>query len=64
MDLYTILLECEDQMEKSVEHLSKELRGMRTGRATTAMLEYIKVDYYGSMTDLRELAAISVPEPT
>ncbi|MEI6023066.1 MAG: ribosome recycling factor [Phycisphaerales bacterium] len=64
MDLDTILLECEDQMEKSVEHLSKELRGMRTGRATTAMLEYIKVDYYGSMTDLRELAAISVPEPT
>ena len=64
MDLDTILLECEDQMEKSVDHLSKELRGMRTGRATTAMLEYIKVDYYGSMTDLRELAAISVPEPT
>ncbi len=64
MDLDTILLECEDRMEKSVEHLQKELRGMRTGRATTAMLEYIKVDYYGSMTDLRELAAISVPEPT
>ncbi|MCE9618579.1 MAG: ribosome recycling factor [Planctomycetes bacterium] len=63
MDLDTIMLECEDRMEKSVEHLQKELRGMRTGRATTAMLEYIKVDYYGSLTDLRELAAISVPEP-
>jgi ribosome recycling factor len=37
---------------------------MRTGRANTAMLEYIKVDYYGSMTDLRELAAINVADAT
>lgn len=64
MDLDTILLECEDRMTKSLEHLQRELRGMRTGRASTALLEYVKVDYYGSHTDLRELAAITVPEPT
>jgi ribosome recycling factor len=64
MDLDTIMLECEERMEKSVDYLSRELRGVRTGRATTALLEYVKVDYYGSSTDLRELASISVPEPT
>ena len=64
MDLDTILLECEERMEKSVDYLARELRGMRTGRANTAMLEYIKVDYYGSMTDLRELAAINVADAT
>ena len=61
MDLDTILLECEERMEKSVDYLARELRGMRTGRANTAMLEYIKVDYYGSMS---ELAAINVAEAT
>jgi ribosome recycling factor len=64
MDLDTILLECEDKMTKSLEYFQKELRGMRTGRATTALLEFVKVDYYGSQSDLRELAAITVPEPT
>jgi ribosome recycling factor len=64
VDLDTILLECEERMEKSVDYLARELRGMRTGRANTAMLEYIKVDYYGSMTDLRERAAINVAEAT
>jgi len=64
MDADTILLECEERMDKTVEYLSRELRGVRTGRATTALIEYLKVDYYGSATDLRELAAINVPEPT
>ncbi|MFO0828343.1 MAG: ribosome recycling factor [Phycisphaerales bacterium] len=64
MDLDTILLECEDKMTKSVDYLNRELRGMRTGRATTALLEYVKVDYYGSQTDLRELAGITVHEGT
>ena len=38
MDLDTILLECEERMEKSVDYLTRELRGMRTGRANAAML--------------------------
>ena len=62
MDIDEILLECGDTMDKSLEYLQKELRGIRTGRANTALLEYVKVEYYGSNTDLRELAAISVAE--
>lgn len=59
-----ILLEAEDAMAKAVEHLRDEMRGVRTGRASTALVEYVKVNYYGSMTELKALAAISVPEPT
>src|SRR5882724_7752526 len=59
-----ILLECEEHMEKALEHLKHELRGIRTGRATPALVENIKVDYYGSPTDLRSIASISVPEAT
>jgi ribosome recycling factor len=59
-----ILLDCEEHMEKAVEHLRHELRGIRTGRASPALVENIKVDYYGSPTDLRAIAAISVPETT
>ncbi len=64
MDPDTILLETEEHMTKSMEHLKKELRGIRTGRASPALVEYIKVDYYGSQSDLKSLASISVPEPT
>lgn len=60
----TILLETEDAMSKALDYLKKELRGLRTGRASSSLVEYIKVDYYGSSTDLKALAAISVPEPT
>ncbi len=64
MDLDEVLLDCDDKMEKAAEYFEGELRGVRTGRATPALVEYVKVDYYGSMTDLRQLANISVPEPT
>jgi ribosome recycling factor len=64
MDIDEILLDCEDRMDKAVEYLRGELRGVRTGRASPALVEYVKVDYYGSMSDLRSLANISVPEPT
>lgn len=51
-------------MSKPVEYYVKELRGIRTGRASTALLEYLKVMAYGSPCDLRDLAAVSVPEST
>ncbi len=60
----TILLEAEESMTKAVDYLKNELRGVRTGRASPALVEFIKVDYYGSMTDLKSIAAISVPEST
>jgi len=60
----TILLEAEEHMSKAVHYLQDEFRGVRTGRASPTLIEYIKVDYYGSPTDLKSLAAISSPEPT
>ena len=64
MPVDDILLDAEMHMEKAAEHLQHELRGVRTGRASPAIVEHVKVDYYGSPTDLRSIAAISVPEAT
>lgn len=64
MDIDEIQLTTEEAMEKAVDYLKQEIRGIRTGRASTALVEFIKVDYYGSMSDLRSLALISIPEPT
>ena len=64
MDLDDIQLECEEAMEHAIEYLRNELRGVRTGRASPALVEYVKVDYYGSPTDVRQLAQVTVPEPT
>lgn len=64
MDLDEILLSTEESMEKAVGYLKNELRGVRTGRASTGLVEFVKVDYYGSMTDLRSMALISTPEPS
>jgi ribosome recycling factor len=64
MALDDILLECEEHMENALGHLKNELRSVRTGRATPAIVEHIKVDYYGTPTDLRSISSISVPEAT
>jgi ribosome recycling factor len=64
MDIDESLLTCEESMDKAVDYLKGELRGVRTGRASTALVEFIKVDYYGAPTELRQLALINVPEPT
>ena len=64
MDVDEIQLDTEEAMEKAAEYLKNELRGVRTGRASTGLVEHVKVDYYGSPTDLRQLAMITVPEPT
>ena len=64
MDIDEAQLLAEEAMDKAVDYLKSELRGIRTGRASSGMVEFIKVDYYGAQTDLRQLALISVPEPT
>ena len=64
MDIDEALLTAEEGMEKAVNYVKSELRGVRTGRATTGLVEYVKIDYYGSPTDLRQLAMISVVDPT
>jgi ribosome recycling factor len=58
-----LVLEAEDKMEKAVSVLAEELRGVRTGRATPALVDGLKVDYYGAPTPLKSLASITVPEP-
>jgi ribosome recycling factor len=50
-------------MKKTVEVLEADLRGIRTGRATPALVERLMVDYYGVPTPLEQLATISAPEP-
>ena len=62
MPVDDILLDCEEHMEKAAEHLKHELRGVRTGRASPALVENIRVDYYGSMTEIRSIAANAWPE--
>jgi len=57
-----ILFEVEANMETGLDYLRKEFRGIRTGRASGGLVEHVKVDYYGSPTDLRSLATISTPE--
>ena len=64
MPVDDIMMDCELHMEKAVEHLQHELRGVRTGRASPALVEHVQVEYYGSPTPLKSIAAISVPEAT
>ena len=51
-----------DHMAKAVEHTQSEFGAIRTGRATPALVEHLKVDYYGTETELRQMAGFSVPE--
>lgn len=55
-----ILKEAEDKMHKAVEVVRQELVKIRTGKATTGLLEGIKADYYGSVTPLQKIASISI----
>ncbi|MFP6768264.1 MAG: ribosome recycling factor, partial [Planctomycetaceae bacterium] len=63
MDQDEILLDCEDRMEKAVAVYQGQLQGLRTGRATPALVDTLRVEAYGSPTPLKQLAAINVPEP-
>ena len=64
MPVDDILLDCEEGMEKAVEHLKHELRTVRTGRASPALVENLHVMYYDTPTPLKSIASISVPEAT
>ena len=50
------------QMEKAISHLESELTKIRTGRANPSMVEGVRVDYYGNMTPLSQVANVSAPE--
>lgn len=51
-----------EKMEHALEHLKRDLAGLRTGRASVALLDGIKVDYYGNPTPLKQVANVAIPE--
>jgi ribosome recycling factor len=53
----------EPKMERAVEAMERDFAGIRTGRASTALVERIPVDYYGTATPLNQIAGISAPDP-
>jgi ribosome recycling factor len=59
-----ILRELEKKMKVSTEHFRKDLSKLRTGRANLGLFEDIKVDYYGSLTPINQMATLGVPDPT
>jgi ribosome recycling factor len=61
-EIEEILKQMEKDMKKSVEHFKNEIAGLRTGRASTSLVEELKVEYYGSKVPLKQLGNISVPE--
>jgi len=58
-----ILDETKEKMESSLSHFEEELQGIRGNRASTALVDKLRVDYYGQQSELRQLANISTPEP-
>ena len=58
-----ILADAERKMVRAVEAMERDFQGLRTGRASTSLVERLHVDYYGSPTPLNQLASITVPEP-
>lgn len=58
-----ILEETRNKMQSSVNHFEEDLQGIRGNRASTALVDKLRVNYYGQETELRQLANISTPEP-
>ena len=58
-----ILKDTREKMEKALHHVTDQLRTIRTSRASPALVDNIRVDYYGQMTPIAQMAQISIPEP-
>ena len=63
MELNEIIAQQEERMNKSIDALKHKFASIRTGRASTALLDGITVDYYGTPSPTNQVANISVPEP-
>ena len=61
--LKDVMKDAEERMEKTIEALHSDLRSVRTGRASPALVERLQIDYYGAPTPLNQLAGTTVPEP-
>ena len=64
MPIKNLVADAKQRMDASVETVRRELAVMRTGRASLAMLDGIKVDYYGTLTPLNQVGSLSTPDPT
>jgi ribosome recycling factor len=63
-DLKGLNAEVKKRMDGAIEHVRKELSGLRSGRATVSLLDPVQVEAYGTMMPLNQVASLSVPEPT
>jgi ribosome recycling factor len=63
-DLKGLNAEVKKRMDGAIEHVRKELAGLRTGRATISLLDPVQVEAYGALMPLNQVASLSVPEPT
>ncbi|MBC8481247.1 MAG: ribosome recycling factor [Planctomycetes bacterium] len=63
MPVKDIIQSHESKIKKRIEIFHDELKSLRTGRATTGLVENIKADFYGSMTPIKQMAALAVPQP-
>jgi ribosome recycling factor len=62
MNTQQILKDAEERMEKALGKLRDDLKGLRTGRASPAMLDSLRVDYYGSPTPIKNIASVTCPD--
>lgn len=62
MDKDTLLIDAEERMEKALSAQDRDFAKLRTGRATTSLVEDIKVDYYGTPTPVQQLASVAIPD--
>lgn len=62
MDQDSILFDAEERMEKALATLEREFGRLRTGRASTSLVESLRVDYYGTPTPISQLASIAIPD--
>jgi ribosome recycling factor len=59
-----VLKDAEKRMKTSQEHFRKELSKLRTGRASISLLDDVRVEYYGALTPVQQMASIKIPDPT
>jgi ribosome recycling factor len=63
MDIEEVMLDAEERMDKSLRHYQEELSRIRTGKASTGMVEDVEINLYGTMMPLKQAANILAPEP-
>jgi len=63
-DLKGLFAEVNKRMDAALDHVKHELAGVRTGRASTALLDHVHVEAYGTKMPMNQVATLSIPEPT